>query len=644
MTLPIPAPWQQHLKRWLAFAHDLVWVTVAILVGYLAHANFQNLSGLNYAGLGGLLLLALPVQAAALWACDVYRGIWRFTSLPDVVRILKAVAVGTLIITALAFFLHLQGIPRAALILYPALALVGITGPRLTYRWIKDHRIRLARGEGKRTLIIGAGRGGEMLVRDLLKDDTYLPVGLLDDAPGKKGSELHGVRVLGPIARLEHTIERLDVDLVVLAIPTAHADLIRRVTQSCTRMRVACATLPTLQELAGGPAGLAQLRDIRIEDLLGRPPVGGDTAVLKGFLKGRRVLVTGAAGSIGSELCRQILAHEPEKLIMVDHSEFGIYNVDLRMHRLAPAARIESLLGDVRDVDRMRYIFQACGPEVVFHAAAYKHVPLVEQNVVEGLSTNLQGTCRVADLAVEFGVEKFLLVSTDKAVNPSNVMGASKRAAEIYCQALQGRAGSTRFIITRFGNVLDSAGSVVPLFREQIEAGGPVTVTHPQVTRFFMTIPEAVSLILQSAAMGEGGEVFVLDMGEPIRIIDLARQMIRLYGLEPELDIPIQYIGLRPGEKLHEELFHAQENLIGTVHAKILQAQARSADWEALQPALARMVGACGAQDAAAVRAALKDLVPEYAQPTPADTPPPAASEGSVRRSPLKVVHGADPR
>ncbi|MFW2134503.1 polysaccharide biosynthesis protein [Ectothiorhodospira haloalkaliphila] len=613
MTLPMPTPWRQFLRRAAAFAHDLGWVALALLLGYLAHANFQSLHTLNYPSLGTLLLLALPVQAGCLWAFGVYRSLWRFTSLPDVVRILKAVAVGTLLIATLAFLLHLQGVPRAALVLYPVFLLVGLTAPRLTHRWLRDHHLHPVPRQGRRTLVIGAGRGGEMVVRDLLKDDTYLPVGLLDDAPDKKGSELHGVRVLGPVTRLEDTIDRLEVDLVLIAMPTAPADLMRRVTQTCTRLKVDCVTLPTLAELAGTPAGVAQLRDIRIEDLLGRQPVGADTGLLDRFIQGRRVLVTGAAGSIGSELCRQVLAHGPERLIALDHSEFGVYSIDEQLRQLAPPERVISRLGDVRDAARMRDLFSEWRPQLVLHAAAYKHVHLVEQNVVEGVRTNLLGTCTVADLAVEFGVEKFLLVSTDKAVNPGNVMGASKRAAEIYCQARQGSA-DTNFIITRFGNVLDSAGSVVPLFRRQIEAGGPVTVTHPEVTRFFMTIPEAVSLILQSAAMGQGGEVFVLDMGEPIRIVDLARQMIRLYGLEPERDIPIRYIGLRPGEKLHEELFHAQENLTGTVHSKILQAQARNADRDVLQGCLVAMGQACERQDTQAVRGLLKQVVPEFTE------------------------------
>jgi FlaA1/EpsC-like NDP-sugar epimerase len=356
---------------------------------------------------------------------------------------------------------------------------------------------------------------------------------------------------------------------------------------------------------------VAQLREIRIEDLLGREPVRLDDAGLHAFLGGKRVLITGAGGSIGSELCRQVCRYVPARIIVLDNSEYNLYTIDEELRRIVPAGRLTSLLGDVRDATRMRRVFETWRPEVVLHAAAYKHVPLVEENPTEGVKANVFGTCVIADLAVEYGAEKFLLVSTDKAVNPTNVMGVSKRAAEIYCQALNGRS-STAFITIRFGNVLGSAGSVVPLFRKQIEAGGPVTVTHPDITRFFMTIPEAASLILQAAAMGRGGEVFVLEMGEPVRIADLARQMIRLYGREPDSEIEIRYIGLRPGEKMHEELFHSAENLVGTRHPKIMQAEARKVDWNWLRRELALIASACEQHDADTIRLALRTVVPEF--------------------------------
>jgi FlaA1/EpsC-like NDP-sugar epimerase len=367
--------------------------------------------------------------------------------------------------------------------------------------------------------------------------------------------------------------------------------------------------------MADGKVGVSRLREISIDDLLGRESVQLDDDGLHAFLDGKRVLVTGAGGSIGSELCRQISRYAPAQLIMLDHAEYNLYSIEQEMRKCWNANDMSVLLGDVRDEVSMRRVFENFQPQIVFHAAAYKHVPLVEDNPAEGIKTNVFGTRLVADLAVEFGVEKFLLVSTDKAVNPTNVMGASKRTAEIYCQVKNDHA-VTAFITTRFGNVLGSAGSVVPLFSKQIEQGGPVTVTHPEITRFFMTIPEAVSLILQAAAMGQGGEIFVLDMGEPVKIIDLARQMIRLSGHEPDKEIEIKYIGLRPGEKLHEELFHGSENLLGTSNPKIMLAQAREVDSAWFEQELASLAAVSTGRDVEAMLHLLQRIVPEFHEGT----------------------------
>jgi FlaA1/EpsC-like NDP-sugar epimerase len=622
--------WKYVYTRWSAFVHDVAWIPPALLLGYWVRFNFDGVPPTEYSTLGRLLFVALPVQAAVFWAFGLYRGLWRFASVPDLIRILNAVMGGTLLIAASIFLLRLEGVPRTLLFLYAVFLVMGVTGPRLVYRWYTDHRFGLLRREGQRALILGAGRAGEMLVRDLLRYEQYCPVAFLDDAPEKTGRELHGVRVIGPISALEQRINALAIEVVLIAMPSASAALMRRVMEVCNRKRVACVTLPSLDELAEGRVGVAQLREIRIEDLLGREPVRLDNAGLHAFLYGKRVLITGAGGSIGSELCRQVCQYVPARVIVVDSSEFNLYNIDQELRRIVPPARLTVLLGDVRDGTRMRSVFQTWRPEVVLHAAAYKHVPLVEENPTEGIKTNVFGTRLIADLAVEYGAEKFLLVSTDKAVNPTNVMGVSKRVAEIYCQALDGRS-STAFITIRFGNVLGSAGSVVPLFRKQIEAGGPVTVTHPEITRFFMTIPEAVSLILQAAAMGQGGEVFVLEMGEPVRIVDLARQMIRLYGREPDSEIEIKYIGLRPGEKMHEELFHSAENLVGTRHPKIMQAEARKVDWIWLQQELALIASACESHDADTIRLALRSVVPEFENPSIGPAVPDGAEPIAVK-------------
>ena len=602
-------------RRYLVMLHDLAWVLSALVLAYVVRFNFEAVPQSQLVGLWSLSLIALPVQFACFWLFGLYRGIWRFASIPDLVRILKAVAVGAGAVFALHFlFFHLQGVPRSVVLLYPVFLLMGLSGPRLLYRWFKDHQLKLTREATNRALILGAGSAGEMLVRDLLRRDGYHPVGFLDDDPGKQGKELQGVRVLGALRDLEAVARREAVDVVLIAMPAASSALIRPVVATCASLDLRCVTLPSLAELAHGDIDVTRLREIRIDDLLGRDPIALDDASIHGFLDDMRVLVTGAGGSIGSELCRQVCGYEIAQLIMVDHGEFNLYQINQEINQYKGDRQIKALLGDVRDEARMRWVFETFRPDVVLHAAAYKHVPLVEENPVEGLKTNVFGTRVVADLAVEYGVRKFLLVSTDKAVNPTNVMGASKRTAEIYCQTLNERA-STAFITTRFGNVLGSAGSVVPLFRKQIEAGGPVTVTHPEITRYFMTIPEAVSLILQAAAMGKGGEIFVLDMGEPVKIVDLARQMIRLAGREPEVDIAIEYIGLRPGEKLYEELFHGAENLIGTSHPKILLAEARKTEWTELREELAELLGACQERDVDTLKARLRTLVPEYHEP-----------------------------
>jgi len=602
-------------KRVLAMAHDVLWVPMALLLAYFVRFNLEGVPATHFTGLWWVVAIALPVQFICYWLFGLYRGIWRFASIPDLVRILKAVGAGVGVTFALHFLLlHLQGVPRSVILLYPIFLVMGLTGTRLLFRWFKDRRLRLAREGTQRALIIGAGDAGDMLVRDLLRRDGYDPVGFLDDDAGKRGRELHGVRVHGALRDLESVAGRTDAEVVLIAMPSASSATIRPVVETCGRLGLRCVTLPSLAELADGTIDVTRLREIRIEDLLGREAIELDDARVHEFLDGMRVLVTGAGGSIGSELCRQAFGYRIEHLLMVDHGEFNLYQIEHEMQARKGDRPVTALLGDVRDEARMRWIFETYRPDVVLHAAAYKHVPLVEENPAEGLKTNVFGTRVVADLAVEYGVRKFLLVSTDKAVNPTNVMGASKRTAEIYCQTLSERS-TTGFITTRFGNVLGSAGSVVPLFRKQIEAGGPITVTHPKITRYFMTIPEAVSLILQAAAMGNGGEIFVLDMGEPVKIVDLARQMIHLAGREPDVDIAIEYIGLRPGEKLYEELFHCSENLIGTKHPKILLAEARRVEWDTLRQELAELLMACGERDVDALKAHLRVLVPEYREP-----------------------------
>jgi len=611
-------------SRWLAFLHDIAWIPLALLAAFWVRFNLEAIPTEQQPAMMNMLIVCMLVQTAAFWFFHLYRGIWRFASVPDLLRIMRAIAVGTLISFAVLFiWLRLDGVPRSVMLLYPMFLLAGLTIPRLCYRWFKDQHMGFAKGQGKRTLLVGSGQAAELLVRDLLKHNDYMPIGILDDDKRKHGMEIHGVRVVGALDDLNDYIHRLSVGMVLLAIPSASRAVLQNMIQTCAHAGVACRTLPSLSELADGKVSVGALRAIRIEDLLGRDEIRLNDEKVQGFLKDACVLVTGAGGSIGSELCRQVLAYHPKQLLMFDHGEYNLYHID---QELGKNDAVVSILGDIRDVSRMQWVFESYKPDVVFNAAAYKHVPLVEENPAEGVKTNVLGTCGLADMAVQYACGKFVQVSTDKAVNPANVMGASKRCAEIYCQNLHTKQENTAFITTRFGNVLGSAGSVVPLFQKQINQGGPVTVTHPDMTRYFMTIPEAVSLILQAGSMGTGGEIFVLDMGEPMKIVDLAEQMIRLSGLEPGRDIEIDFTGLRPGEKLYEELFHEQEALVGTEHPKIMLSASREVDWQWMQTTMAELRAACEKRDVEKVRGLLKTLVPEFVSD--------CSSESSQRASP----------
>ena len=615
--MPRLGRWIARLRnRWAAFAHDLVVVPVAWLGAYWLRFNLDAIPpDLLRTGLGALAVV-VPVQAGAYWWFGLYRGVWRFASIPDLMRILRAVIVGVaLSMLALFALTRLEGVPRSVPVLYGLLLFAGLSGPRFLYRWWKDHRIGIVRG-GERVLIVGAGRAGEMLVRDLFRDPRrrYEPVGFVDDDPVKRGREIHGVRVLGGVDELPRVAERTAAEAIIVAVPSARARDMRRIAERCEETRLPVRTVPRLEDLMAGRVAVTALRALTIEDVLGREPVRLDWDAISRGLSGRRILVTGGGGSIGSELCRQVAGLGPARLVVVDHSEYNLYEIDRELRARFPQLVLSRRLVDVTDAAAVDRVFARERPEVVFHAAAYKHVPMLEGMPREAARNNVLGTRVVAEAADRHGVERFVLVSTDKAVNPTNVMGASKRVAEMVCTALA-VCSHTRFITVRFGNVLGSAGSVVPLFREQIEQGGPVTVTHPEVERYFMTIPEACQLIMQAAVMGEGGEIYVLEMGEPVRIRDLAEQMIRLAGRVPGEDIEIVYTGLRPGEKLREELFHEEEGLAPTSHPKILLARHRAVERDALERALVELDTACERYDEVAVLGVLKTLVPELRRP-----------------------------
>ncbi len=600
------------INRWSAFLHDLIWIILAIVLAYWFRYNLESIPQVDYASLGALTAIAVPVQGSVFWIFHLYRGFWRFASVPDLIRILKAVGLGTVIVTAIcALATRFNGVPRSVFFLYPMLLVGGMSISRIMYRWLKSKSLNLSAKEGRRTLIVGAGNAGELLVRDLIQRPEYQPVAFVDDDSVKYNRDIHGVRVIGKTSELISIIQSLSIELVVLAIPSADKETVKNMVDQCNQISVACQTLPSVFEMAGAGVDASRLRQVTVEDLLGRDPVHLDIQAISGYLQEKVVMISGGGGSIGSELCRQVAAQNPKMLIVYDNGEFNLYSIDHELREKFPALKLESILGDVKDVDRINWTFKTFSPDVIFHAAAYKHVPMVEMNPAEGVNNNICGTRVVADAADFYGAERFVMISTDKAVNPANVMGATKRVAEIYCQNLAARS-QTRFITTRFGNVLGSAGSVVPLFQKQIENGGPVTVTHKNITRYFMTIPESVSLILQAGSMGKGGEIFVLDMGEPVMIRNLAEQMIRLSGFVPGEDIEIIYTGLRPGEKLYEEIFHESENLKSTDHPKLLLARSREVEWEWLLAVFDKLQAAANSRQVETLKEYLHNIVPEF--------------------------------
>jgi FlaA1/EpsC-like NDP-sugar epimerase len=560
----------------------------------------------------------LLVQGAILWWTGLYRGLWRFASLPDLWNIARGGVLGALAIAlALFLFTRLEGVPRAVLVLYPFALLVLLGGPRLAYRYWKDSRLDLRSTPAQRVLVLGAGRAGETLVRDLRREGRYTAVGFLDDNRALRGAKVHGVPVLGTLADLARVARETAPQMLLIAMPSASNHEMQRVVELCEQTQLEFRTVPRLDDVISGRAGLNQLKEVAIEDLLGREPVELDWTAIRKGISGRRVLVTGGGGSIGAELCRQVARLGAGSLTVIDHSEFNLYRLEQEFVEQHPDLRLRVCLGDAGDSATLDRVLATERPEVMFHAAAYKHVPMLEQQLREAFRNNVLATQAAALAADRHGVESFVLISTDKAVNPANVMGASKRAAEVFCQNLAERS-STHFITVRFGNVLDSAGSVVPLFREQIARGGPVTVTHPEITRYFMTIPEACQLILQSAVLGRGGEIFALDMGEPVRIRYLAEQMIRLAHRRPEQDVAIVYTGLRPGEKLYEELFHEHEAYQETAHRKIFLAAPRRMAWGELEQLMKRGALAVRQYDEAELLRVVQALVPEFPNGTTA--------------------------
>ena len=559
-----------------------------------------------------------------------FRGLWRYASIYDLWNIVAAVVTSSLGFYVIQRLIRAQsGYPRSVMIIDALVLILALGGLRIARRVAHEMR----RGpRGKKVLVVGAGNAGEMIVRDMHHnpDYDYLPIGFVDDDPGKQGEQIHGVRVLGTRADLRRIIEKVKPDDVLIAMPTVPRAVVQEVVRSLQHEKVNIITLPSLSEIVSGHVSVSQIRKLAIEDLLARPPVGLDPAQVKHLIQGRRVMVTGAGGSIGSELCRQIAALEPATLLLFERYENSLFAVANEVHDRWPGLEARPLIGDITDSGRVNEVFSQFRPEVVFHAAAHKHVPLMELSPCEAVKNNVFGTQQLVDAAVMHGAGRFILISTDKAVNPTSAMGVSKRVAEMIVQAKNGSSG-TAFAAVRFGNVLGSNGSVIPRFVDQIKAGGPVTVTHREMRRFFMLIPEAVQLVLHAAAMARGGEVFVLDMGEQISVLDMARTLIRLAGFVPDVDIPITFTGLRPGEKLYEELVGMQEAAgpSGTEKVSTIQRN-HVVDPEALDRQLADLRRCATSGNVEELRRVLGELVPTYAPDVVRDRP---ARDAALRRT-----------
>jgi FlaA1/EpsC-like NDP-sugar epimerase len=594
-----------------------------------------------------LVLLFIPMSFRQ---AGVYRRYWRFASVEELVLLTGAVTAPTTIIGGLAFAVNWwsQGghlIPRSIPFIFLLLALVATAAPRLAVRLMIPFRRQLKRGADQMipVLVMGAGDAGRMIVRELYQNPQLGldVVGLLDDDETKHGMRIHNIPVIGARTDIPRLVHQLNVARVIIAMPAAPGKILREIVQICEQAGVPAQTMPGIYELLGGRISVSQLRNVEIEDLLRREPVRTDHAAIAEVVKGKRVLVTGGGGSIGSELCRQILSCQPAELIVLGHGENSVFEIQNQLQSMITkgtagniSCKIEGVIADIRFPERIQAIFAQRRPHIVFHAAAHKHVPLMELNPAEAVTNNILGTRNVVNAALESNVERFVMISSDKAVNPTNVMGASKRAAELIVHKAAKQSGRP-FVAVRFGNVLGSRGSVVLSFRQQIAAGGPVQVTHPEMRRYFMTIPEAVALVLQAAVFGRGGEVFVLDMGEPIRIADLARDMIELSGLEVGRDIDIVFTNIRPGEKLFEELFVAGEAYERTKHSRIFIAgNASSFIPPNLEDAVKELAIAASRSDAIAIRRGLQNLVPEYrpANMPSAEVPASSAEEAVTFR------------
>jgi FlaA1/EpsC-like NDP-sugar epimerase len=572
-----------------------------------------------------LLVVLMVVRLAANSVFRLYNLTWRFVGTRDMVNVLFATALGTLLWVGAAYglhdMLHFRTPPRFVVLAEFMITLMGVGGLRAFKRIWSVITLGPSRrkADGRRVLVVGGGRAGEKLIREMVHDRVQglRPVGVLDDDRLKHGTYLHGVRILGGRDLLERVVRDERVDDVMIAMPSSPGQVIREVVNAArTAGAPSVSIIPGVAAMLEGKIALASVREVKVEDLLGRQPVALDAKAIGSYLYGRTVLITGAAGSIGSELVRIIASFDPGHLVLLEKDETRLFGLELDLRRIAPRVPVYPVVADVRDATRMGQVFRLYEPQVVFHAAAYKHVPMMEAHPEEAITTNVLGTKAVAEAAAESGAETFVLISTDKAVNPTSVMGASKRVAEMVVRRLN-ETSATRFMAVRFGNVLGSRGSLIPVLEEQIQRGGPITVTHPDMERYFMTSTEAARLILKAGAIGRGGEVFVLDMGNPVRVRDLVEALIRLSGLEPDVDVAIQFTGIRPGEKLREEVLLAEEGTVATSAEQIFTGiLGEEPDPDGLVRGVEALAAAAEAGDQRRIRLLLQDLVRAY-QPGP---------------------------
>lgn len=569
---------------------DIVLIQVALVTSFLL--RFEGTLPNEFLRIYGPLIIPITFIKIGIFIFNkVYKKVWRYANINELMSIIQGVSASSVVFIGYVFFFRIS-FPRSIVLLDWMLTLIMVGGLRLLFRIWREYKKRDSnRQDARRVLIVGAGDAGEMVLKEFMKHrelNTKI-IGFIDDDLSKLYLEIHGVRVIGNRQHIPQIIEKYKVDDVIIAIPSASGLEIREIHSLCVqKSNVTVRILPGVYEIINGDVFLNQIREVQIEDLLGREPVKINMDEVAAYLTDKTVLITGGGGSIGSELCRQVVRFNPDKLVIFDINENNIYDIELELTRIYTTLNIIPVIGSVRDKDKLRQVFHKYRPNVVFHAAAHKHVPLMEHNPEEAVKNNIFGTRNVADVADEFGVERFVLISTDKAVNPTNIMGATKRVAEMIIQDL-GHKSQTKFVAVRFGNVLGSRGSVIPMFKKQIAQGGPVTVTHHEITRYFMTIPEASQLVIQAAAIGRGGEVFVLDMGKSVKIMDLAKDIIELSGLKVGEDIEIQVTGLRSGEKLYEELLSDKEGTVATKHERILIAKLDEFDSSLLKQSLEKM-------------------------------------------------------